>query len=177
MSDNSNNPQKKAKQPAGKVHCTLDLQTFLPYRMYCLAAQMAQAGNDLPELLSETGITIGEREWRVISILGAYGFLTNGHVADALKSDAATVSRAVKVLKNLTFVDTLNSIKDRRKVLIYLTQTGADFYDKITPKRIETGQMIDDCFTHEELSTLHHLLNKLDRHLQHLENEFEDEWE
>jgi hypothetical protein len=37
--------------------------------------------------------------------------------------------------------------------------------------------MIDDCFTHEELSTMHHLLNKLDRHLQHMENELEDEWE
>ena len=167
----------KTKQAAGKVHCSLDLQTFLPYRMYCLAAQMSQAGNDLPELLNEIGVKIGEREWRVISILGAYGGLTNGNVAKALKTDAATVSRAVKVLKDFNFVATLNSKKDRRKVLIYLTQSGAELYDKITPKRIETGQMIDDCFTHEELSTLHHLLNKLDRHLQHMENEFEDEWE
>lgn len=166
-----------SKQPAGKVHCSLDLQTFLPYRMYCLAAQMSQAGNDLPELLNEVGVSIGEREWRVISILGAYGGLTNGHVANALKTDAATVSRAVKVLKSHGFVDTLNSKRDRRKVLIYLTETGAGLYDKITPKRIETGKMIDDCFTHEELSTLHHLLNKLDRHLQHMENELEDEWE
>jgi len=170
-------PLPSKKQPAGKVHCSLDLQTFLPYRMYCLAAQMAKAGNDLPELLNELAINIGEREWRVISILGAYGGLTNGHVANALKSDAATVSRAVKVLKTLNLVDTLNSKRDRRKVLIYLTETGAQLYDKITPKRIETGQMIDDCFTHEELSTMHHLLNKLDRHLQHMENELEDEWE
>jgi DNA-binding MarR family transcriptional regulator len=165
------------KHPAGKVHCSLDLQTFLPYRMYCLAAQMSQAGNDLPELLNEVGVNIGEREWRVISILGAYGGLTNGHVANALKSDAGTVSRAVKVLKTLNLVDTLNSKRDRRKVLIYLTKTGAHLYDQITPKRIETGKMIDDCFTHEELSSLHHLLNKLDRHLHHMENELEDEWE
>jgi len=168
---------KKEKQPAGKVHCSLDLQTFLPYRMYCLATQMAQAGNDLPELLKEAGANIGEREWRVISILGAYGGLTNGNVANKLKTDAATVSRAVKVLKSQQLIDTLNSKRDRRKVLIYLTQMGADLFDKITPKRIDTGKMIDDCFTHEELSTLHHLLNKVDRHLQHMENELEDEWE
>ena len=173
----TNTAPKKDKQPAGKVHCSLDLQTFLPYRMYCLATQMAQAGNDLPELLKAAGVNIGEREWRVISILGAYGGLTNGNVANALKTDAATVSRAVKVLKSQQLIDTLNSKKDRRKVLIYLTQTGADLFDRITPKRIDTGNMIDDCFTHEELSTLHHLLNKLDRHLQHMENELEDEWE
>lgn len=168
---------KSEKNPPGKVNCSLDLQTFLPYRMYCLAAQMSQAGYDLPELISETGVTIGEREWRVISILGAYGGLTNGNVANALKTDAATVSRAVKVLKKHQLIDTLNSKKDRRKVLIYLTQAGADIYNKITPKRIETGRMIDDCFSHEELSSLQHLLNKLDRHLQHMENELEDEWE
>jgi len=168
---------KQAKLPEGKVTSNLDLQTFLPYRMYCLAVQMSHAGNDLPELLNDAGFSIGEREWRVISILGAYGGLTNGNVANALKTDSATISRAVKVLKNANLVDTLNSKKDRRKVLIYLTESGAKLYDKITPKRIETGKMIDSCFTHTELSTLHNLLNRLDRHLQHMENEFEDEWE
>lgn len=177
LPENLSSAVKKEKSPQGKVNCSLDLQTFLPYRMYYLAAQMSQAGYDLPELLNEIGVMIGEREWRVISILGAYGGLTNGHVANALKTDAATISRAVKVLKKQQLIDTLSSKKDRRKVLIYLTQAGADLYDKITPKRIETGDMIDSCFTHDELSTLHHLLNKLDRHLQHMENELEDEWE
>lgn len=165
------------RKPAGKVRYTLDLQSFLPYRMYRLAAQMSQAGNKLSDLLIESGVPIGEREWRVISVLGSYGGLTNGHVADALKTDAATVTRAVKVLKKLDFVDTRNSKKDRRKQLIYLTQTGADFHDLITPKRIQTGDLIESCFSYEEKEQLHHLLNKLDRHLHHLENEQEDEWE
>jgi len=162
---------------AGKVASTLDLQSFLPYRMYRLAAQMAQAGHKLSDLLLQTGVAIGEREWRVISVLGSYGGLTNSHVAEALKTDAATVTRGVKVLKELGFVATRNSKKDRRKVLIYLTQAGADLHDQITPKRIETGELIESCFSTEEKEQLHHLLNKLDRHLYHLENEFEDEWE
>ena len=95
----------KTKQAAGKVHCSLDLQTFLPYRMYCLAAQMSQAGNDLPELLNEIGVKIGEREWRVISILGAYGGLTNGHVANALKT----------LCKHVSCSNRTKTIKDPRK--------------------------------------------------------------
>lgn len=173
----TNKPEKKVAQPVGKVQSTMDLQTFLPYRMYRLAAQMAQSGNKISDLLAKTSVPIGEREWHVIAVLGAYGGLTNGNMAEALKTDAATVTRAVKVLKKLNFVDTKNSKRDRRKVLIYLTQAGADFHDLITPQRIETGEMIDACFTHSELTNLHHLLNKLDRHLQHLENELEDEWE
>ncbi len=96
---NSNN--KREKMPAGKVNFELDLQSFLPYRMYRLATQMSQAGNKLSELLLASGVPIGEREWRVISVLGSYGGLTNGHVAEVLKTDAATVTRAVKVLKKL----------------------------------------------------------------------------
>ncbi|MDQ7050186.1 MAG: MarR family winged helix-turn-helix transcriptional regulator [Enterobacterales bacterium] len=114
--------QKSEKEPVGKVSSTLDLQSFLPYRMYRLAAQMAQAGHKLSDLLFRTGVSIGEREWRVISVLGSYGGLTNSHVAEALRTDAATVTRGVKVLKALGFVATRNSKKDRRKVLIYLTQ-------------------------------------------------------
>ncbi len=169
------NPQDKI--PAGKVGYTLDLQTFLPYRMYRLAAQMSQAGHKLSDLLLQTEVAIGEREWRIISVLGSYGGLTNSHVAEALRTDAATVTRGVKVLKELDFVSTRNSRKDRRKVLIYLTQKGADFHDLITPKRIETGDQIEACFSSEEKEQLHYLLNKLDRHLYHLENELEDEWE
>jgi len=171
-------PQDKPqRKPAGKVNFELDLQSFLPYRMYRLATQMSQAGNKLSELLLETGVPIGEREWRVISVLGSYGGLTNGHVAEVLKTDAATVTRAVKVLKKLGFVDTRNSKRDRRKQMIYLTEEGANFHDLITPKRIETGDLIESCLSYEEKEQLHHLLNKLDRHLEHMENEQEDEWE
>jgi len=164
-------------EPVGKVCATLDLQTFLPYRMYRLAAQMSQAGHKLSDLLAQTGVPIGEREWRIISVLGSYGGLTNSHTAEALRTDAATITRGVKVLKELGFVATKNSRKDRRKILIYLTQAGAEFHDKITPKRIETGNQIESCFSINEKEQLHHLLNKLDRHLHHLENELEDEWE
>ena len=169
-------PRKK-HEPPGKVEHMLDLQSFLPYRMYRLAAQMAQAGNKLSSLLQQTGVPIREREWRVISILGSYGGLTNGAVAEALRTDAATITRAVKVLKQLGFIDTRNSKRDRRRVLIYLTQKGADFHDQITPKRIETGELIESGLSYQEKEQLNHLLNKMDRHLQHLENEFEDEWE
>ncbi|MFT5451837.1 MAG: DNA-binding MarR family transcriptional regulator [Enterobacterales bacterium] len=167
----------KDKALAGKVQYTMDLQSFLPYVMYRFGAKMAQAGHKLPALLQDTGVAIGEREWRIISVLGAYGGLTNGQLAEILVTDAATVTRGVKVLKKLNFVDTRNSKRDRRRIMIYLTQAGADFHDLITPKRIETGELIDSCFTYQEKEQLFHLFNKLDRHLKHMENELDDEWE
>ncbi len=167
----------KAKAIPGKVKHSMDLQSFLPYVMFRFGAIMTQTGHKLSTLIQETDVPIGEREWRIISILGAYGGLTNGRLAEILVTDAATVTRGVKVLKQLNFIDTKNSKRDRRRVLIYLTQAGADFHDTITPKRIETGELIDSCFEPHEKEALFHLLNKLDRHLEHLKHELEDEWE
>lgn len=173
----SNEKTEQPKAPPGKVKYSMDLQSFLPYVMFRFGAIMAQAGHKLSDLLQETGVAIGEREWRIISVLGAYGGLTNGQLAGILITDAASVTRGVKVLKQLNFIDTRNSKRDRRRVLIYLTQAGADFHDIITPKRIKTGQLIDSGFDYQEKEQLFHLLNKLDRHLQHMENELDDEWE
>jgi len=162
---------------AAKVKYPMDLQAFLPYRMYRLAMRMSGAGNKLTTLLKESGAPVGEREWRVIGVLGAYGGLTNAQAAEVTGMDAATITRAVKALKSLGFVETRNSKRDRRKVLIILTQAGADYHDRITPKRIATGEIIDACFDDDEKNTLLRLMNKLDRHLEHLDHQFEDEWE
>ena len=79
---------------------------------------MSDTGNKLSVLLKESGVPIGDREWRVIALLGAYGGLTNGQLASISSLDAATISRAVKALKSIGFVDTLQSKHDRRRLLI-----------------------------------------------------------
>ena len=155
----------------------IDLQTFLPFRFFQIGLRMSDTGNKLSVLLKGSGVPIGDREWRVIALLGAYGGLTNGQLASISSLDAATISRAVKALKSIGFVDTLQSKHDRRRLLIYLTQAGAKFHDQITPKRMETGKLISAGLTAQELKTLGRILDKLDRHLEHLESEVDDEWE
>lgn len=164
---------------AAAVKCPLDLDTFLPYRIHNLGARMAKAGNTLAALIKDSGMPIAEREWRVLAVVGSCGGLTNSQVAEISGMDAATVTRAVKKLKQLNLVDTLSSKLDRRKALIILTQAGADFHDQVTPRRKITGDEIDACMSAQEKQTLLHLLNKLDEHLGHLagEDSHGNEWE
>ena len=42
---------------------------------------------------------------------------------------------------------------------------------------METGKLISAGLTAQELKTLGRILDKLDRHLEHLESEVDDEWE
>ncbi len=166
------NPSKKS---VGQVKYPIDLESFLPYRFLTIGRRMSQTGNELSQLLQASGVSV--REWRgVIVALAVYGGLTNSQLVKVSASDAPTISRAVKVLKKLGFVDTRNSKRDRRRVLVYLTQEGADFHDQIAPKRIETGELIDSCLTRKQKQTLIHLLDKIDRHLEHLKTDIQDEW-
>lgn len=169
---------KEQSAPLGSiVDYPMDLPNFLPFRMFQIAMRMSGTGNKLSDLLKEFGSSIREREWRVLGVLGAYGGLTNKELVMITGMDAATITRAVKVLKKLDFIETLNSKRDRRKVLIILTEAGKTIHDQVAPKRIESGKVIDSCFYDDEKETLLYLLNKLDKHLDYLANHSENEWE
>lgn len=162
---------------SGEVKYPINMQAFLPFRFMQMGLRMADTGNKLSTLIKTSGVAIGEREWRVMALLGSYGGLTNSQLTKISSLDPATISRAVKVLKEIGFVDTLHSKRDRRRLLIYLTQEGARYHDQITPKRIATGEEIASCLTQQESQTLSRILDKLDQHLEHLQNDLEDEWE
>lgn len=171
------NPVPAARQKnSGKVKNPIDMQSFLPFRFLRMGLRMSAAGNKLSTLIRKSGAPIGEREWRVIALLGAYGGHTNSQLAKISGLDAATVSRAVKTLKQIGFVDTLRSKRDRRRLLIYLTEAGAQYHDRITPKRIETGELIAAGLTQRELESLGKILDKLDQHLMSLENDSDEDW-
>ncbi len=173
----ANIKNKPAFRKTAQVKDPIDLQTFLPFRFFQMGLRMSDAGNKLSELIRESNTPIGDREWRVIALLGSYGGLTNGQLAKISSLDAATISRAVKTLKGIGFVDTMQSKRDRRRLLIFLTEDGASYHDQITPKRIETGELIAAGLNSQELKSLLRILDKLDRHMEHLESELDDEWE
>jgi DNA-binding MarR family transcriptional regulator len=167
----------KQRITQGEVRYPIDLESFLPFMVLRLGFQMSECGHRLSDLIKETGASIGEREWRVLGVLGCYGGLTNTEIARISHLGPGTVSRAVKTLIKLGYVTTLKSKKDRRRSLIVLTDEGVVFHDRIAAKRIETGKLIEACLSDTERETLYALLNKLEQHTRDLCEEDEDEWE
>jgi len=181
MDEQENKQQRSSlaatRKNVGKVKYPIDLQNFLPFRFLRMGLRMSDAGNRLSVLIKESGVPIGEREWRAIALLGCYGGLTNSQMAKISGMDAATISRAIKTLKQIGFVDTLQSKRDRRRLLIYLTKAGAKYHDQITPKRIETGELLAAGLTLQELRSLGRILDKLEQHMENVESEIDNEWE
>lgn len=168
---------KNAKSPPAKVKHPFDLQSSLPFRVVRAGLYMSDAGQKLSELLKESGTAIGEREWRVLVILGDYGGLTNSQLVQISRIDSSTISRAVKVLSEIGFVGTRKSKKDRRRYLIYLTEAGAKFHDQLAPKVQEKSELVDACLTDKERADFFRMLDKIERNLQQMEIEANDEWE
>ena len=169
-------PKKTAPAPA-KVKHPFYLQASLPFRIIRAGLHMSEAGDRLSDLLKASGVAIGEREWRVLVILGEYGGMTNSQLVEVSRIDPSTISRAVKTLSEIGFVSTRKSKKDRRRFLIHLTGVGAKFHDRLAPRVQEKAALMASCLTERERADFFRIMDKIERHLGRMETEENDEWE
>ena len=165
-------PQRVRRFPEDvDIKNALDLRTYLPYRAFTLTLNLAYRGKIRVE---DTEISI--RDWRILSFLASTGPHTNREIADAMGLDSATISRAVQYLKSQGLIVARRSKRDRRMLLIMLTQKGANTHDALAPDRKRFSVEVESCLTDEERKALFNALDKIDeyfakRRIQH------DEWE
>ena len=165
-------PQRLRRFPADiDIRNALDLERYLPYRVFKLTLNLAYRGK-----IKVGDADISMRDWRILSFLASTGPHTNREIADAMGMDSATISRAVQYLKTHGLIEARRSKRDRRMLLIMLTQKGADAHDAIAPERRQFAEDVESCLTDEERETLYAALDKIDaafaaRRIEH------DEWE
>ncbi len=165
-------PQRMRRFPKDvKVRNALELRTYLPYRAFMLTLNLAYRGKMVID-----GTAIRIRDWRILSLLASTGPHTNREIADAMGLDSATISRAVQYLKKHQLIEARRSKRDRRMMLVMLTQKGADAHDAIAPERKKFSDEVESCLTEEEQNALYNAFDKIDaffsaRRIEH------DEWE
>jgi len=165
-------PQRFRRFPKDvEIREALDLQNYLPYRAFMLTLNLAYRGK-----MKIDDADISVRDWRILSFLASTGPHTNREIADAMGMDSATISRAVQYLKSHGLIEARRSKRDRRMLLIMLTQKGADAHDKIAPERKSFSEEVESCLTEEERKALYNAFDKIDaffsaRRIEH------DEWE
>ena len=166
------NTSQKRKSPKDLViREALDMQTYLPYRLFNLTQNMAFRGT-----ICVDDVSIRIRDWRILALLAASGPHTNQELAEEIGLDATTVSRAVQQLKTAGVIDVRRSKRDRRMQLIALSQKGADVHDAIAPERKQFSDRVESCLSQEEKDGLYAALDKIDAFFaaQRVEH---DEWE
>jgi len=161
-------PPRAPRAVPGTPRSPLDLRSFLPYRFHLLASRMAEAGASLSMLVHGESPDLSLRDWRVLAVIGAAGPLASAQIARLTAMDAATVARAVQSLKARGLVLTRSSTRDRRLVIVALSQRGAHLHDNVAEHRIATGRRIEECLTAAEREQLLNMLDRLDQRLDQL---------
>lgn len=108
---------------------TLQLETFLPYRLSVLSntVSLAIAG----AYQERFGLTIPE--WRVIAILARTPNLSAAEVAQRTAMDKVAVSRAVTTLLGAKRIERKITKSDRRRSALRLSKAGERVYAEVVP--------------------------------------------
>jgi DNA-binding MarR family transcriptional regulator len=107
----------------------LELESFLPYRLYHLADLVSREFANIYR--DRLGLT--RPEWRVLAGLGQHGTMTASALGQQSSMHKTKVSRAVAELERRRWLLRRPDEKDRRIEHLTLTKTGLEAYGAMVP--------------------------------------------
>jgi DNA-binding MarR family transcriptional regulator len=123
------------------------------------------------------GMKMSLREWRVLAALGLNGRLTISGMSEFSGVSHTVISRAVKSLSKKGCVETRKSSRDKRQTLVQLTDEGLRIHDIIATRRKKFLTEIQLGLSAEEQATFFSLVDKLERHIQLINQDEGDGWD
>ena len=150
----------------------MDLENIIANRFNRLLWRISNYGERSD--LAEPKISL--IEWRIIAQLGKLGRMPIGELSKLSGIGPTVGSRTIKSLKNKGCVETRKSSKDSRQQLVQLTNYGFQVHDAIAPGRQQAHQQVQAGLSEHELSTLFSLCDKLENHLDSVDNSENDGW-
>lgn len=137
------------------------LDGFIPYRLYRVTKKLgARLQNRLRTL------HISPSQWRVLSVLKAFGDLSIGEIVDATLMEQPTISRVVARLERDGRVKRRLSVRDSRMVLISLTTAGVEAFNKIIPAALRHQDEALHGIGRREIALLVATLEKIERNVE-----------
>lgn len=133
------------------------LADFLPYLMSITSNAVSSHIAD--EYRARFGLRVPE--WRVITVLGHVGPLTQRDLVSATLMDKVAVNRACKMLEERDIVARSPNDRDGRSHHLELTDAGRAVHAEVMPLTFESFERIFADITADERETLKVLLNRI----------------
>jgi DNA-binding MarR family transcriptional regulator len=137
------------------------LDSFFPYRLY-------RASKKLQLRLQSRLRTLrmSPSQWRVISVLKAYGALSIGEIVDATLMEQPTISRVVSRLEKNGLVSRRASSRDSRMALISLTAAGVEVFKQIVPAALRHQEIALNGIGRKEIAQMVATLEKIEQNIE-----------
>ena len=141
---------------------TLDLFSFVPFRLNRLAAEVSNALSS--EYQARYGLDIPE--WRVLATLGFRNKACSAqYIAHCTRTHKSTISRAVTALMTRQLIERVENEDDRREFALRMTRKGEALYEELIPRLKRKEQEILSCLTVQERKDFAALLGKIENSL------------
>ena len=136
---------------------TIDLESFLPYRLSVLEQQISRA------IFLKYGEKhdLSRMQWRVLSTLAMFDGVTAREICNFTRMEKMQASRAISGLESQGLLSQKTSPLDHRANVLSLTPRGKEVYSQIVPEVLREEQRIFSCLEENELQSLHQLVHKL----------------
>ena len=133
------------------------LDKFLPYRVALLDDRL---------LIKNSNLHVGPyrltpKEWKILSIIAAYGPLTPAEIRRRSTQDKSTISWSIKRLEKRAFLVKKPTPGDGRTFAVTLGKAGWAYYESIVPKARELEREVLKALTRAELKEFRRLVEKL----------------
>lgn len=144
----------------------LVLRSYLPYRLAVLSGKIGRSG----ARLYRKYLGFGQREWRVMAVLGEMGELPLSRLAEFASIDSGTATRALAALVKLGLVNRRPDVSDARKVLFLLSESGQEAYATVASHALVREEFLLSALTKRERNTFDRLLAKLEARVPELDD-------
>ena len=137
------------------------LDNFFPYRLYRASKKL--------QLRLHTrlrAMRMSSSQWRVISVLKAYGALSIGEIVEATLMEQPTISRVVSRLEKTNLVARRPSTRDSRMALISLTAAGVDVFKQIVPAAMRHEELALEGIPRKDIAQLIATLEKIEENIE-----------
>ena len=150
----------RGKRAASVIQGNGWLDDFLPYQLYRVTNKLN--ARLLKRLKS---MRINSSQWRVLSVLRAYGPMSIGGIVETTLMEQPTTSRVVAQLEREGHVGRLLSDRDSRVAEIWITAAGLQAFEHIVPAALKHQSLAFQNVSAKETAQLVATLRKIEKNI------------
>ncbi len=137
------------------------IDDFVPYQLYRVTSKLNA------KLMGKLkAAKVNPSQWRVLSILRAYGTLNVGKLVELTLMEQPTVSRVVAQLEQEGRVERRWSSVDSRVAELTLTAAGAEALEAIIPTALRHQQLALKGFGPDEVAAFTGMLSRIEANIE-----------
>jgi MarR family transcriptional regulator, organic hydroperoxide resistance regulator len=148
------------KKAAGAIAPDYWLDTFVPYHLYRVTNKLN--ARLLKRLKSRR---INSSQWRVLSVLRAYGSLSISRIVETTLLEQPTTSRVVAQLERIGHVQRRPSDRDSRVAEISITAAGLEAFGGIVPSALKHQTLAFQDISPRKMALLVEVLQQIEHNI------------